>query len=432
MPAAAQKVALAHSPDYGFPLQSFFEARARTKALAAPLSPEDQTIQSMPDASPTKWHLAHTSWFFETFMLAPFAVGYERFDAAFGYLFNSYYEAAGPCHPRESRGLLSRPGVAEIAAYRAHVDSAVERLLNQVDDEQWRFIEPILELGIAHEEQHQELILMDVKHLLSLNPLRPAYGAKRRDVGALAPTGAPTREWIDAPGGVYAVGSAAETFAFDNEGPRHKVFVEPFRLATRPVTNGEFLAFVEDQGYRRPELWLSDGWAAAQANGWRAPLYWSDADGGWTAFTLSGDRPLDLAEPVCHVSYFEADAFARWAGKRLPREEEWEVAAARFPVDGHFASSCEFHPRPACGDGASQFFGDVWEWTSSAYAAYPLFSPAKGALGEYNGKFMCGQYVLRGGSAATPDGHVRASYRNFFPPAARWAFAGVRLADDHA
>jgi ergothioneine biosynthesis protein EgtB len=432
LPAAAKQDAVAFSTEYGSPLKRYFEVRTRSRDLAAPLSAEDQTVQSMPDASPTKWHLAHTTWFFETFLLEPFAPDYTRFDSSFGYLFNSYYDALGERHPRPERGMLTRPGVAEIAAYRAHVDRAVEQLLNGGDSDAWRRMGPVLDLGIAHEEQHQELILMDIKHLLSLNPLRPSYRPMKTAAASEAANETAAFDWVEMPGGVYAIGADGAAFAFDNERPRHKVYLEPFRLATRCVTNGEFLAFVEDGGYRRPEFWLSDGWAAVEARKWHAPLYWRDDDGAWSAFTLGGERPLNLSEPVCHVSYFEADAFARWAGKRLPLEAEWEVVAARETGSGHFAASNEFHPRPAAGIGAAQLYGDVWEWTSSAYAAYPRFAPADGALGEYNGKFMCGQFVLRGGSCATPDGHIRATYRNFFPPSARWAYSGIRLADDDA
>jgi len=400
----------------------FAEVRARTEHLAAPLSAEDQTIQSMADVSPTKWHRAHTTWFFETFLLQPSLPGYRPFDTAYGYLFNSYYEAVGPRHPRPERGFLSRPGVAEIAAYRAHIDRAMPDLIAARPD-----LADLIELGLHHEEQHQELILMDIKHVLSLNPLQPAYRAARPpDVTAPAPLA-----WLDIAGGLRQIGHDAAEFAFDNEGPRHKVWLEPFRLATRLATCGEYLAFIADGGYRRAELWLSDGWATVQQQGWTAPLYWRQ-DGGWTLFTLAGRRPLDPAEPVVHVSFFEADAFARWSGKRLPREAEWEVAALEREVAlaGNLLDREVYHPAPASGVGLLQMIGDTWEWTASPYMAYPGYRPLAGAVGEYNGKFMSGQMVLRGGAAVTPPGHVRLTYRNFFPPAARWAFGGIRLAED--
>ncbi|HEX6979605.1 MAG TPA: ergothioneine biosynthesis protein EgtB [Alphaproteobacteria bacterium] len=405
----------------------FSRVRAFTEQLASCLTPEDQTIQSMPDVSPTKWHLAHTTWFFETFLLEPHDAGYEVFDARYGFLFNSYYEAVGPRHPRPQRGLLSRPGVDDIMRYRRHVSTAMERLIAHAADESWQAIAPLVEIGIAHEEQHQELILMDIKHVFSCNPLRPAYKASAPAArAALSQQG-----WTSYAGGLEEIGHGGGGFAFDNEGPRHKVWIEPFRLANRPVTCGEYLAFIEDGGYRRPELWLADGWAAVNSRGWEAPLYWERHDGKWLIFTLSGLRSLDPAEPVCHVSYYEADAFARWAGKRLPTEAAWETAAATLPVAGNFADRGLFHPQSALqAEGLVQMFGDVWEWTSSSYGAYPGFRPAAGAIGEYNGKFMANQMVLRGGAAVTPPDHVRATYRNFFYPDARWAFSGIRLAEE--
>ncbi|MGE3931077.1 MAG: ergothioneine biosynthesis protein EgtB [Hyphomonadaceae bacterium] len=398
--------------------------RAQSAALAAPLSAEDQQVQSMPDVSPTKWHLAHTTWFFEEFLLKPNLAAYAPLDPAFGYLFNSYYEAVGPRHPRPERGLITRPSIAEVSAYRAHVDAAMRRLIESADAEQWAAIAPLLELGCHHEQQHQELILMDIKHVLSCNPLKPSYGAPVAPAGP----GAALR-WISFPGGLRTIGHDGAGFAFDNEGPAHKVWLEPFKLASRLVTNGEYLGFIEDGGYQRPEFWLSDGWHAVNAQGWTAPLYWSLDEG--TLFTLSGARAIEADEPVCHLSYFEADAFARWAGKRLPREAEWETAARTMPNgDGNSMGAGFYHPRPAQSEGLSQMSGDVWEWTQSAYSAYPRYRPAAGAIGEYNGKFMCGQFVLRGGACVTPEGHARATYRNFFPPSARWAFSGLRLADD--
>jgi ergothioneine biosynthesis protein EgtB len=393
--------------------------RAKTVALATPLSAEDQVIQSMPDVSPTKWHLAHTTWFFEEFILRAHAPTYAPLHDTYRYLFNSYYEAVGPRHPRPERGLLSRPSLEEVHAYRAHVDAAMEDFLVNGVPPSLAFL---VELGCHHEQQHQELLLMDIKHVLSCNPLSPSYGAP-----ALEQRAAPPLTWRAFPGGIYEIGHGGAGFAFDNETPRHKVWLEPFELASRCVTNREYRAFIEDGGYERPELWLADGWRAISEQGWRAPLYWQ----GDTLFTLAGRRLIDPDEPVCHVSYFEADAYARWAGHRLPTEAEWEVASRSARARGALMSSGALHPGPARGGGLAQMFGDVWEWTASPYSAYPGFKPAFGALGEYNGKFMCGQFVLRGGAAITPDDHVRPTYRNFFPPAARWAFSGLRLAHDH-
>ena len=375
----------------------YAEVRAQSLALAAPLSAEDAQVQSMPDVSPTKWHLAHLTWFFETFVLVPHLPGYEAYDPAFCYLFNSYYEAVGERHPRAERGLISRPSLAEVLAYRAHVDAAMARLADRED------LGEIIELGLNHEQQHQELMLMDIKHVLSRNPTDPVYSATR----AALPSLPVPRKWIDHPGGLVEIGHDGAGFAFDNEGPRHKVWLEPYRLADRLVTAGDWQAFIADGGYVRAELWLSDGWATVQAEGWTAPLYWR---GDGTVFTLSGRRAIDAAEPVVHVSYYEADAYARWAGARLPTEAEWEV----FGTDARFAGMS----------------GEAWQWTASPYVAYPRFRAAPGAVGEYNGKFMSGQMVLRGGCRATPPGHVRPTYRNFFPPAARWCFGGLRLAAD--
>jgi ergothioneine biosynthesis protein EgtB len=385
----------------------FQAVRAHTEALAAPLSAEDQTVQSMPDVSPTKWHRAHTTWFFETFLLGPSHPGYRVFHPGYGYLFNSYYEAVGERYPRPQRGLLSRPGIDEIAAYRRHVDGA---MLDLLDGEPAPEVAGLTDLGIHHEQQHEELLLMDVKHVLSVNPLQPAY----RPAPPPPPLPEQAPGWHEHPGGVVEMGHAGDGFSFDNETPRHPVLLQPFALADRPVTCGQWLAFVDDGGYRRPELWLSDGWATVLAEGWSAPLYWSDGE----VFTLHGPKPIDAGEPVCHVSYYEADAFARWAGCRLPTEAEWE-AASPPAADGDGPGG--LHPRAG---------GDVWEWTSSAYLPYPGFRPAAGAVGEYNGKFMVNQHVLRGGCCATPPGHLRPTYRNFFPPAARWPFTGLRLARD--
>jgi ergothioneine biosynthesis protein EgtB len=412
--------------------ERFAAVRRQSEALAADLSPEDQTIQSMPDVSPTKWHLAHTSWFFETFILRPLDPGYRVFDPAFAYLFNSYYEAAGPRHPRPQRGLLSRPSVATVAAYRDHVTAAMLRLIERAPDAAWQAAAPLLALGRNHEEQHQELILMDIKHVFSVNPLLPAYQAPPSERSP-SPASAPAAGWVEFAGGLVEIGHDGAGFAFDNEGPRHKVWLDPFRLASRPVSCGEYRDFIADGGYRRAEFWLSDGWATVTQEGWQAPLYWHGAEGERRLFTLSGERAIDPGEPVCHVSFYEADAFARWAGKRLPSEAEWELAAADVPLRGNLADSGIYHPRPdgAPGrEGLRQMIGDVWEWTASPYVAYPRFRPVAGAIGEYNGKFMSNQMVLRGGAAVTPAGHLRITYRNFFPPAARWAFSGLRLAED--
>jgi ergothioneine biosynthesis protein EgtB len=401
------------------------DVRAMTESLAAPLSPEDCTVQSMPDASPVKWHLAHTSWFFETFVLEP-AVDYEPFRPEFRVLFNSYYNSVGAQHARPQRGMLSRPTLDEVRAYRAHVD---RHMLARLEKAPTAAPLDTIELGLHHEQQHQELVLTDVKHLLSLNPLRPIY---RHSAESAFVDAAPLR-WHVHPGGVAWIGHDGGSFSFDNEGPRHKALVEPFRLGSRLVTNEEFLAFMEDGGYGRPELWLSDGWEAARTQRWRSPLYWWEEDGEWHTQTLAGPRPVRADEPVCHVSLYEADAFARWAGARLPSEVEWETFATRASVEGNLLETGLLHPRPrAEPDGASpgQLFGDVWEWTSSPYTPYPRYQPAAGALGEYNGKFMVNQFVLRGGSCATPRSHLRASYRNFFPPHARWQFSGIRLARD--
>ena len=400
----------------------FVRSRALTESLAAPLSAEDQTVQSMPDVSPTKWHRAHTTWFYETFLLAPSVRGYRPFHPAYGYLFNSYYEGVGARYPRHDRGLISRPGIHEIAEYRAHVDAAMDRLLEHPGDGPVAWL---VELGIQHEQQHQELLLMDIKHVLSRNPCLPAYDV----VDMPGPSASHDPTWTEHPGGTYDVGHSGPGFSFDNELPRHPEYLGPFSLADQPVTNGEWLGFIVDQGYRRPELWLSDGWATVAAEGWEAPLYWSkNDDGGWYEFTLGGPIAVNPAQPVCHVSYYEADAYARWAGCRLPTEAEWEVAALDRPVEGHFLDQSRLHPMPVGGGEDPTPFGDVWQWTSSAYSPYPGFEVAPGAVGEYNGKFMVNQYVLRGGSCVTPAGHVRATYRNFFPPSARWAFSGMRMA----
>ncbi len=402
--------------------------RAATVQLAAPLSAEDCALQSMPDASPIKWHLAHTTWFFETFVLERFLRGYRHFDPRYRVLFNSYYNAVGDRHPRSDRGLLSRPSLDDIHLYRRHVEAHLVPLVAQAADD--AELASLLELGLQHEQQHQELILTDLKHLLSRNPLQPAY----RERWPLTPVKPRPSRWIGFAGGLVAVGHHGAGFSFDNERPRHQIFLTPFELASHPVTHGDFLAFIDDGGYTRPELWLSLGFDTVQAQRWTAPLYWEWRDGRWTTFSLHGRVEIDPATPITHMSYFEADAYARWAGARLPTEFEWEAGAVDCAIDGNFQDSGALHPLAPrvypSGDSPGQLFGDVWEWTASAYAPYPGFATAPGAVGEYNGKFMCNQYVLRGGSCVTPRSHIRATYRNFFPPEARWQFSGIRLARD--
>jgi ergothioneine biosynthesis protein EgtB len=408
-------------------LARFQAIRDRTVALCAPLTPEDHLVQPMPDASPAKWHLAHTTWFYEQFVLSD-----APYDERFAHLFNSYYEAVGPRVERARRGMVTRPGLAQVHAYRAAVDRRVRRAL--AEDQLDAAACARLELGLHHEQQHQELILTDAKYALGTQPLQPAYREDLPRGGACEPM---AMRWREFGGGAVAIGALDSGFAYDNERPRHEVMLQPFALARRPISNAEVRAFMADGGYRDPRLWLSDGWAAVQREGWTAPLYWTD-DGG--CYELAGVRPIDPGETACHLSYYEADAIARWLGGRLPTEAEWELAArgadparghAINPDLGNFADDDRLHPGAAADDeGFAQLFGDVWEWTSSSHAPYPRFRPLAGALGEYNGKFMSGQVVLRGGSCFTPRGHVRASYRNFFPPGARWQMMGARLAKD--
>jgi dimethylhistidine N-methyltransferase len=429
------------TPTPSVAIHRYRAVRQATEALTRSLTPEDQLAQSMPDASPTKWHLAHTTWFWETFLLVPNLAGYKAFDPRFHYLFNSYYEALGPRQPRPERGLLTRPSLDDVIAYRAHVDTAMGALLAPGAGD----LAALLALGLAHEEQHQELILMDILHLFAQSPLQPAYAPPRNPAPPATPE--PLR-FVGFEGGLVEIGHSGPKseeggFAFDNEGPRHKVWLERFELADRLVTNGEWLAFMADGGYRRPDLWLAEGWARVRAEAWDAPLYWQPDpkdDGesektacGWSAMTLHGLRPIDPTAPVSHVSFYEAEAYAAWAGARLPTEAEWEHAAQGLTVAGNFTGSGRLAASaPPPGVGLRQMFGDLWEWTRSAYAPYPGFKSARGAVGEYNGKFMAGQFVLRGGAAVTPNGHVRASYRNFFYPQQRWMFSGVRLARDVA
>lgn len=406
----------------------YARVRDKSRSLVEALTPEDMTVQTMPDVSPTKWHLAHTTWFWERFLLLPNLPGYEEFDKSYNYLFNSYYEQVGARHPRPERGFLSRPSVSDIMDYRTHVDAAMASLLGANQEENFSSFETLIDIGIAHEEQHQELLLTDIKHVLSKHPFGPAAYTAPKPAERLVPG----LRWHEFDGGCFAFGHDGHGFAFDNEGPRHEAILTPFALASRPVTNAEYLAFIEDDGYRTATLWLSEGWGRILDEGWDAPLYWRRReDGSWSEFTLHGDVPLDLDAPVTHVSYFEAAAFAEWAGARLPEEREWERAAAGHSLAGRFMTpGVSSHPQAGSGDGLIQLYGDVWEWTRSAYSAYPRYRPASGAVGEYNGKFMCGQFVLRGGSCATPPGHIRPTYRNFFPPDARWQFSGIRLAKD--
>ncbi len=410
-------------------IHRYLSVRRFTESLCVGLETEDFVVQSMEDVSPTKWHLAHTSWFFETFILREHHQGYRPLDETYAYLFNSDYVQAGERHCRAQRGYISRPTVSRVFEYRRHVDENLTDLLEQAEDDVILALEPLIEIGINHEQQHQELMLTDLKHVFSVNPLRPSFHDRRPSIDTSA---ASELGWLSFDGGVHSIGHEGDGFSYDNESPRHRRFLEPFQIADRPVTNGEYLAFMDDRGYRRPELWLSAGWTSAQENEWTEPFYWEMRDGQWWIFTLSGMLHVDPDEAVCHLSYFEADAFARWAGARLPREEEWEFAAANQAVAGNLVEYGRFHPASASSEegGLRQAYGDVWEWTQSQYTAYPGYRPPAGALGEYNGKFMCNQFVLRGGSCATSARHIRPTYRNFFPPDATWQFTGVRLAKD--
>lgn len=406
----------------------YLQVRAATQTLCAGLQPEDSVAQSMEDASPVKWHLAHTSWFFETFVLEKSAGNYRCFRDEYRVLFNSYYNTVGEQYPRRDRGLITRPTLQEVYAYREHVDRSMCNLLNAAElPPSW--LETVVEVGLHHEQQHQELILTDLKHLFSFNPAYPAFRERDREPSLYSPS---ELRWHRFPEGLYTVGHQGDGFAFDNETPAHRTWLVSFELASRPITNKEYMAFMSDGGYQRPELWLSDAWSLLRQQGWQAPLYWQQCNGEWFTLTLSGLRPVREDEPVVHISYYEADAFARWAGARLPTEHEWEVAALYMPIAGNFAESGWLHPMPAVHDDDSihQMFGDVWEWTQSPYSSYPGYRPLAGELSEYNGKFMCNQMVLRGGSCATPLSHIRPTYRNFFAPQARWQFSGLRLARD--
>jgi ergothioneine biosynthesis protein EgtB len=424
----------------------FHQIRNFTHALCANLEPEDFVVQSMPDVSPTKWHLAHTTWFFETFILKKFVPGYRTDVPEYAYLFNSYYNAAGDMHRRDLRGLISRPTVREAQRYRSSIDAHTDNLLSDADENLIEEIEPILVLGMHHEQQHQELLITDIKHVFAQNPLYPVFrDGRAQPEPARRGEGAPTSpddfprprdsyQFVDFEETIVAIGHDGRGFAYDNEGPRHRTLVPAFSIASRPVTNGEYISFIEENGYTRPEFWLSLGWMTVNEQRWQAPLYWVKRGDAWWHFTLSGFRPLAESEPVTHVSYFEADAYANWAGARLPTEFEWERAASDCVIEGNFVESETFHPRPTPASAQArdlhQMFGDVWEWTRSAYSPYPGYRAVPGALGEYNGKFMCNQYVLRGGSCATSRTHIRRTYRNFFQPEKRWQFTGIRLARD--
>jgi ergothioneine biosynthesis protein EgtB len=406
--------------------EGFRRVRAATEALTGNLGAEDQNLQSMPEASPVKWHRAHTSWFFESFILKPMAGNYREIDPDYQYLFNSYYHGIGEQFPRARRGLISHPNAEAVSNYRHHVDHAMLEWIESCPASKLEALGKLVVLGINHEQQHQELIVTDLKHAWSHNPLAPCWAEPTTPSGEVA-----RMAWRDFPGGIHEIGSERTRFCFDNETPIHRVYLDDFRLADRPVTCGEFLEFMADGGYREPRLWLADGWDWVRRNGIDAPEYWREHDGEWQIFTLAGTRTVDPEESLCHVSFYEAWAYAEWAGKRLPTEAEWEVAARNQPDQGHFADRRQFHPGRATDDQPlRQIFGDVWEWTASSHASYPGFRPAAGAIGEYNGKFMANQMVLRGGSCATAPGHVRPGYRNFFYPTDRWQFSGLRLADD--
>ena len=404
--------------------------RKQTEYLCRPLEPEDYVIQTIENVSPTKWHLAHTSWFFETFVLKEFLKGFEPLNKLYAYLFNSYYIQAGARHCRPKRGLISRPTVTEVYNYRSFIDEHMYALFDKPAGDLRRLAE-VIEIGLNHEQQHQELMLTDIKHVFSMNPLYPAY----QDRNVELEFDVPKMNWIAFEEGLFEIGHSGTEFCYDNETPRHKIYLEPFLLSNRLVTNAEYLTFMEDGGYEKAEYWLSDGWSMAQKEGWQSPYYWEKRDDEWWMITLQGPRKVNPAEPVCHISHYEADAYARWSGHRLPTEAEWEIASLSVPYEGNLVEKENYHPIPIDGhqkpDTLNQIHGDVWEWTQSAYLPYPGYQTIPGALGEYNGKFMANQMVLRGGSCATPVSHIRKTYRNFFHPDSRWQFTGIRLASDN-
>ena len=413
-------------------IDSYKTVREFSHTLAEPLEIEDYVVQSMPDVSPTKWHLAHTSWFFETFVLSKALKEYKSPNPQYAYLFNSYYVQAGERHLRPKRGLISRPTVEETYSYRNHVDESMLEFMENADEALWEELAPVIEIGIHHEQQHQELIVTDIKHVLSENPLYPKYVNHKANRHL---SNSPSElKWVDFDEGIFNIGNKGNGFGYDNEYPSHKVYLNPYKLGSRLITNAEYIEFIEDGGYETPEIWLSEGWARVETQNWNAPLYWEKKEGKWMQFTLTGLREVEPNEPVSHVSYFESDAFARWAGSRLPTEAEWEVAASNVEIEGNFVDNMNFHPigidNNENGYTLKQMYGDAWEWTQSSYSAYPGYKTPPGALGEYNGKFMCNQMVLRGGSCATSKSHIRKTYRNFFPTNARWQFMGIRLAKD--
>jgi len=405
--------------------QAFNDIRAESEAICEPLEVEDYGIQTMPDVSPPKWHLAHTSWFFETFILKPYFSNYKTFDPLFAHLFNSYYEQAGTFHPRPERGLLSRPTVAEVYEYRRHINKNMLELLSDEHHRELIEIRRRTEIGLNHEQQHQELMLTDIKHIFAYNPLKPIY----KELNMPSPIEIAELSWHEQPAGIYEVGNIGEGFSYDNESPRHKVYIEPFRIASRLTTNREFLEFIEAGGYTNPSLWLSDGWKTVQTQNWSAPIYWENRYSDWYEMTLSGQRRLDLDAPLSHISFYEANAYANWKNARLPTEMEWEIIAKDLSIEGNFRDQKYLQPIASSHSSLTQFHGDVWEWTQSSYTPYPGYRAAEGALGEYNGKFMSSQMVLRGGSCLTPQNHMRASYRNFFYPGDRWQVSGIRLAE---
>jgi ergothioneine biosynthesis protein EgtB len=408
-------------------VQKFKTVRQDSEKLCESLEIEDYIIQTTTEASPVKWNLAHVTWFYETFILNVYAKNYQDFHPQFRYLFNSYYEQVGKYFPRPQRGLLSRPTVKEVYRYRHYVDEQMIQLIENTEEKHWADIAFRLMIGLNHEQQHQELLLTDLKYNLAFNPLRPAY---REDLAISNLQNAPDLKWFEFEGGLDFIGFEGTGFAYDNESPRHQVFVQPFKLSSRLVTNAEYLEFIENGGYQRPELWLSDGWSTLKQTNWNAPLYWEKIEGTWWQMTLGGMRKVVMGEPVCHISYYEADAFATWKGKRLPTEAEWEIAARDLKMEGNFREKDFLHPiATEEKDGLLQMFGDVWEWTQTPYTPYPNYRPQTGALGEYNGKFMCNQMVMRGGSCVTPNDHIRLTYRNFFYPNERWQFKGFRLAE---